>query len=538
MTGEDISASEVQPDNFMRPRRLVPLVLCAAMLAYFAIFFNESRWQPTVDLAWLAAVVCWIVGLWSAQHSRAPRVPHPYWFYVLYILILIPFATNWRWGMTGDSLGWALTGIDLAEHGPRKSLLSLHGIGQFGYGQQALHNVFMVLIKPTLFWHRFGQIMVGVATMAAIVGAYGRLVSPNFGLLVGACTLSTAIMIVHTLCSYPLLDAVAGANAVLAAAVWVRQDPNARRAWLLLGFFTGLQLHLTPSGWAMGLCVWLWIGPQALYRRWPRLNLVAAVGCALIVALPVLIQFALGQGEALFSQIEKPDYTVEKVFRFFRESLTLPFWSNNEVAGAFGPQLPEYFRYLFVPGIVLTPFLVRYFPGAFLIATFFVIHCVLMSFMQGTYPSVSVKRALVLIPMATYFVFLPFQRYLRALPVVLVVIALWASFGVRNMLYDFRPGRTGYTLFDGVIEVNQRFSDAPVCVYLPTDQRGPLFAPGSELDRLYGLYPHVQRVSDVNDPRCATYLCYCPQANTLDLAAIGYTPIPLLASVELRCGRK
>jgi hypothetical protein len=140
--------------------------------------------------------------------------------------------------------------------------------------------------------------------------------------------------------------------------------------------------------------------------------------------------------------------------------------------------------------------------------------------------------------MATYFVFLPFQRYVRALPVVLVIIAVWASFGIRNMLYDFRPGRTGYTLLDGVIEANQRFSDATVCVFLPTDARGPLFGPGSELDRLYRLYPHVKRVSDVNDPRCRDYLCYCPQADKLDLASLGYTEIPLLNSVELRCGRK
>lgn len=528
----------IERDDLLRPRRLIPLVACATVLGYFAAYFKESLWQPTVDLAWLVAVLCWLVALWDSAPSSAPRVRHPYWFYLLYIAILTPFATDWRWAMTGDSLGWAFGGINLAEHGPMKSLLSLRGIGQFGYGQLALHNVFAVLIKPTLFWHRVGQIMVGVAALAAIVAAYGRLVAPSFGLLVGACALSTSIMIVHTLCSYPLLDAIAVGNAVLAAGIWVRQDPNSRKAWLVLGIFTGLLLHLTPNCWAMGLCVWGWLGPQALYRRWPRSNLVAAIGCALIVGLPVLIQFTLGQGDALFSQIEKPDYTVEKILRFFWEALTIPFSSKNEVAGAFGPQLPAYFRWLFVPGILLTPLIARYFPGARVIAAFFVIHAALLAVTQGTYPSVSVKRALVLIPMATYFVFLPFQRYLRALPVVLVVVAVWASFGVRNLLYDIRPGRTGYTLFDGVVEVNQRFSDAPVCVFIPTDARGPLLGPGSDLDRLYGLFPHLRPVSNVNDPLCREYLCYCPQANKLDLAALGYTEIPLLNSVELRCGRK
>ena len=518
--------------------RVVPVALCGLTLTYFVIYFRESVWQPTVDLAWLLAVLCWIAGMWSAQRSRAPRVPHPYWFYALYAVVLMPFATDWRWAMTGDSTSWVTVGMHLADKGPSKSLLSLRGVAQFGYGQQALHNIFMVLIEPTLFWHRVGQIMIGVASMAAMVAAYGRLVSRNFGLLVAACTLSTSVMIVHTYCSYPLLDAVLSGHAVLAATLWIRQDPTTRRAWLVLGVFTGLLFHLTANGVIMGLCAWLWLVPVALYRRWPWRNLLIAAGTALIVALPALMQMALGQGDQLFSLVEKPEYTVEKVYRFFREALTLPFWSNNQVAGAFGPQLPPYFRYLFVPGILLAPLLTRYFPGALMMAVFFVMHAALLALMQGPYPNVSVKRALVLIPMATYFVFIPWHRYLRALPVVLVVFAVWASFGVRNMLYDFRPGRTGYTLLDGLVEANQRFSDAPVCVYLPTDLRAELFAPGSEMDRIYRFHPHIQRVSDVDDPACARYLCYSPQADSLDLEALGYEAIPMLGTTELRCGRK
>ena len=538
MTESQTLNRPIERDHLLRPRRLVPLIACAALLGYFAVYFKESLWQPTVDLAWLGAVILWIIGWWSVRKSSAPRVAHPYWFYLLYIAMLVPFATDWRWAMTGDSAGWASAGLELAQRGPWKSLLSLRGVAQFGYGQQALHNVFMVLVKPTMFWHRFGQIMVGALSLAAIVAAYGRLVHRNFGLLVGACAMSTSVLIVHTMCSYPLVDALAGESAVLAAALWVRQDPSARNAWLALGVFTGLLTHLTPNSLSMGVCVWLWLGPQALYRRWPMSNLIAAVGCAAIIALPIVIQFAQGQGEAVISFNANPDYTTEKVLRFFRESLTIPFYSHNEVAGAFGPQLPPYFRWLFVVGILITPIFSRYFPGAGLIAVFFVIHAVLMAFTQGSYPSVSVKRALVLIPLATYFVFIPFHRYLRSLPVVLVIIAVWASFGVRNMLYDVHPGRVGYTLLDGIVEVNQRLSDAPVCVFLPTDARAAAFAPGSDVDRLYRMFPHLQRVSDVNDPQCRDYLCYCPQANKVDLAALGYTEIPLLNSVELRCGRK
>src|SRR5579862_3334232 len=253
---DDAVVSEPIDDaGLARPRQFIPLLLCAAALGYFVVYFQDAPWQPTVDLAWAAAVALWMIGWWSARGSSAPRVSVPYWFCALYVAAMVPFAHDWRWAMTGDSMGWATAGIQLAEHGPTKSLLSLHGVAQFGYGQQAVHNLFMVLLKPTLFWHRFGQIMVGAASLLAIAVAYGRLVTPNFGLLVAACAMSTSVMIVHTMCSYPLVDALAGENAVLAAALWVRQDPTSRRAWLVLGLFTGLLTHFTPNGISMGLCV-------------------------------------------------------------------------------------------------------------------------------------------------------------------------------------------------------------------------------------------------------------------------------------------
>ena len=118
------------------------------------------------------------------------------------------------------------------------------------------------------------------------------------------------------------------------------------------------------------------------------------------------------------------------------------------------------------------------------------------------------------------------RRVIAALALVLAAPLVGAE-GAHHLMLD--PGKLTWAAVPNATSYTVEVSESP--------SFSPLFASGSELDRLYGLYPHVQRVSEVNDPRCATYLCYCPQANTLDLAALGYTPIPLLASIELRCGR-
>ena len=72
------------------------------------------------------------------------------------------------------------------------------------------------------------------------------------------------------------------------------------------------------------------------------------------------------------------------------------------------------------------------------------------------------------------------------------------------------------------------------------DLRAVELFPGSGIDRLYGLSPRIRHVYDPDDPACAEALCYCSQerCRRVDLAARGYTEVPMLNTVELRCGRK
>ena len=521
----------------LRLRLWIGVALFAAAELYFARFFHEDRFQPSVDAAWAVGVICWLAAFWRSDPDVVPRLRQPYWLYALYMAALLPFSTNWRWTMAGDNLSWPFMGMQIAAHGPGRSVLSANGADNFGYLQMVLHDAFMFLVAPTLFWHRVGKITVGVLAMAAVYSVFARLVTPLFGMLVAACAVSTSVWIVYTYASVPFMDGIASGYALLAIGLWVRRNSKSRKAWLVLGLLSGFMLFLTPNGWFMALCVWGWLTPQVVFRRWPPSNFALAVTTGLVTGIPMLIQWSQGTGGQLFSLVEHPGWTVEKVLRFLYEAGTIPFMSDVQNSGAFGPQLPVGFRWLFVAGILIAPvFGNRRFPGARFIFCIYLVHVAILAFAQGPYAGVSVKRALVLIPMATYFAFLPFHRYLRA-PIVAALIAAWGFFGVRDLVVHVTPGHTGYNFFDGVVEAHQRFDTAPVCVVI-TDDRGKFIGSGSELDRLYHLWPHVTAVRHPADQSCEKFLCYCPQVVSVDLAGLGYTEIPMQNTVELRCGRK
>lgn len=535
-----VSLSERNAGTFVFPApRIAALVCFGIAYGYFCIFFRGVPWRPPVDSAWLLAALAWPLAFWRRDAPALPRPRHPWWFYALYVAALLPFATDWRWSLAGDNLLWPLEGLKVAARGPDRSLLNVYGVDNFGYLQTNLHNLFMYLISPTLFWHRVGKILVALLAMAAIYTVFARLVRPAFGLLVAGCTATCSVWIVYTYASVPFLDGIASGFALLAIGMWIERDPGSVRAWLLLGWLSGFMLFLTPNGWLMAACVWIWLGGLVLSRRWDKRLFALAVVTAVIVGTPMLLQWAAGKG-LMFTLVAKPAWTVDKIVSFLQQAASMPFFSKVDNSGAFGPQLPWGFRWLFVAGVVVTPWFPRRFPGVRFVLALLVAHVVLLAFTQGPYGAVSVKRALMLIPMATYFVFLPFQRFFTRAPAALAVIAVWAAFGVHDVVAEIKPGRTGYTFLDGVIEAHQRFAPATICVYMVDDLRAVELFPGSGIDRLYGLSPRIRHVYDPDDPACAEALCYCSQerCRRVDLAARGYTEVPMLNTVELRCGRK
>jgi hypothetical protein len=519
----------------------IGLLVWGMAAAYFLAYFDPDHYfSPMADVAWFVSVFGWLVAFWQSEPRAESRLVHPLWLYALYVAILLPFSTNWRWALTGDNMSWLESGLSTAELGLRKSLLSADGPDDFGELQANLHNLFMFIVKPTLFWHRAGKITVGVLALASVYAVFARIVAPRFGLLVAACAASCSVLIVYTYASVPFVDGIASGYAMLAVGMWVRRRPESRRAWLTLGLLSGFMLFLTPNGWLMALAVWTWLTVLVFWHRWPVTNLVLAMLTGLFTGIPMLLQWAHGNGSELFSMVRNPDWSIPKVLRFMGQAALMPFSSDMDNCGAFGPQLPWGFRWLFVPSILLTPLVARRFPGSRFVFCLYVLHVVVLAFTQGPYGSVSVKRSLILIPMATYFVFLPFHRYLRSLPVILGLVAVWASFGAYDLLARIQPGRTGYNLADGVIEAHQRFADADICIFLHDERRAMSFAPGGAVERLYQLSPRVHVVSNLNDAHaaCRDVLCYCTNdgGDPIDLQALGYVEVPMLNTLELRCG--
>jgi len=254
----DVPRTGAEPRN--RTRAVVALGVCAVSYVYFVVYFRHQEWRPTVDLAWLLAWTAWLAAFWRKETPSAPRLPHPHWFYALYVAALAPFATNWRWVMAADNLSWPTFGIVVKEQGLRESLLTGSGPDNFAALPAHIQNLFMVLFEPTIFWHRLGKICVALAALAAIYTVFARLVQPSFGLLVAACSSTCSVWIVYSYSSGMFINGLAMCFAILAVGLWVRRDLASRRAWLTFGWMTGLMLFMPPTGWLMTSLLWTWLG--------------------------------------------------------------------------------------------------------------------------------------------------------------------------------------------------------------------------------------------------------------------------------------
>lgn len=535
-SGDEVASADITIAHKTKQQLLVGLGVWAVASLYFVANFDPGVFRPAVDAAWLLASMAWFSAFWRADKPSQPAVGHPLWMYALYVAALLPFTNDWRWVMAADTHSYAFMGIGVADHGPYKSLLSVDGPDQFGYLQMNLDHIFMYIFSPTAFWSRIGKITVATLTMAAIFTVMARLVTRPFGMLVALCSASCSTWIVYTYGHFPFLNGIAAGYALVAIALWVRRDFDSRRAWMALGGLSGFMLFLTPNGWFMAPFVWTWLGIIALARR-NVLNVFLGLATTVVVGLPMLLQWGGGEGGQLFSLVGDPEYTWAKVWSFFVQAATYPYASQVYDAGGFGPQLPQGFRWIFVASVLITPLFAKRFPGSRFMFLLLLWNVVVVALTQGPYAGVSVKRALILIPMATYFVFIPFWRYLRSIPLVLAIAGVWAALGVSDLLYNMAPGRTGYTIVDGAMEAYQRFGP-DVCLYLH-DGRSENFKEGSSLNRFYSFWPSMHLTDDPRDPNCKNVICYClqEQCKRLDPIALGYTPLTMLNSVELGCAR-
>jgi len=506
----------------------------AATTAYVLARYDDAAWQPDVLAAWAAGNILWAAYWWRCG-TRAPRAAHhPWWLYALYIACLLPFATNWRWALIADSLGWVTGGITAAELGhPARNALSIHGMWSSSYPQLLAHDLFMFLVRPTLFWHRVGQIIVGALSVMAIYRFASELVEREAAMAIAVCSMTVSIMITYTYSSYPLIDGIAVGYAALALSLSLWEHPSTWSAYLF-GAITGVATYTTVNAWPCVALAWL----ALLVRR--RSAVLLAALTAVAVAAPTLWQWRhdFAPMETVANPGATLQYTIVKALSFAWTAILLPVSSPVQSAGAFGPQLPWGFRWAAPLGVITAlVFGPRSWRRAVLVALLvFGWYVAALSVTQGTYDTLSIKRAFHLIPLATLAAWALLWRVLPSPKWAIPLVACWVGFGVYDVTMKVQPGRFGYNFGDGLVEVHQRFPDQKIAILLP-DAHAFWLDPNEALQKLYGISPHLQRIRTLEEVGAtgAQVICYHAGLDSIDFDAHGWRQIPLYNSLELRC---
>lgn len=506
----------------------------SATTAYVLARYVDDSWQPDVLAAWAVGNALWGVYWWRCG-TRAPRpAAHAWWLYGLYTVCLLPFATNWRWAMLGDSAQWATGGLVVAQLGhPSHNALSVHGVWSSSYPQMLAHDVFMFVVSPTLFWHRVGQILVGALSLMAIYRFASELVEREAAMAIAVCSMTASVIITYTYSSFPLIDGIAVGYAALALALSLWEMPSTWSAYLF-GAITGVAVYTTVNAWPCVALAWLMLIP----RRRTLLPLAAVT--AVFVAAPVLWQWMsdFTPMQVVADPGATLQRTVEKAVLVAWTAVQLPVSSPVQSAGAFGPQLPWGFRWAapigIVTGLILGP---RRWRRALLVTLLvFVWYVAALSVTQGTYDALSIKRAFHLIPLATLAAWALLWRLLPSPRWAVPLVAAWVALGVYDVTMKAEPGRFGYNFGDGLIEVHQRFPGEKIAVLLP-EAHAWWLQQDSDAQKLYGIRPHLERVAslDAVGATGAQLFCYHAGLDNIDFAAQGWTAVPLYNSVEMRC---
>jgi hypothetical protein len=294
--------------------------------------------------------------------------------------------------------------------------------------------------------------------------------------------------------------------------------------------------YTTVNAWPCVALAWL----ALLVRR--RSAVLLAGLTAVAVAAPTLWQWRhdFAPMETVANPGATLQYTIMKGLSFARTAILLPVSSPVQTAGAFGPQLPWGFRWAAPLGVVTAlVFGPRSWRRAVLVALLvFGWYVVALSVTQGTYDSLSVKRAFHLIPLATLAAWALLWRVLPSPKWAVPVVACWAALGAYDVTMKVEPGRFGYNFGDGLVEVHQRFPDQKIAILLP-DAHAFWLDSGGPLQALYSICPHLQRIRALEEAGAtgAQVLCYHAGLDKINFAAYGWHEISLYNSVELRCAR-
>jgi len=556
------------------PWRLGSAVLTIGALAVFTYYFDVQRNQLLLDGLWVAALALWAVTIVSAfpppRFSSPGELP---WrplaaFLALFACAWLPFYDNWRWAYTGDSFSFWNWSYNLYDLGLRFNALGWAGsIDDIQTNLYHLaYNWWVFPFGPTMFAHRFGSFVMAAFGVGAIYTYFSLgLRSAAWALAIIFLTVTNYMWIWISYVSYERVDSFIFYYVALSCALLAWRSPERIGPWLLGGINTGLALFFTQVSWPGVVASGVVLSLVTLRtRRWQPF--VIFIVSFLIAALPVLHEFRWWM-RMLQYNAGPSHQTWHFTFSYFaniaQQMFWLPYTSSILRQGGNGAFLRWPFGSLYLAGCGLAalglvgPVRRRlHIPGfATPLLLLLAWDIILQSLTTPGYGSPSHKRAYNLVPLEVFFAVLPFivvsawpSRVLRHGVVALFIAAVGAYAAENFQLLMFpTPGTYGENIYDGFIELRQRFPERAVVFLRSGDAVRELLAPGSRFDLAYHIADHLT-VTPVFEESvvvraCGTgdVICYEPNADgvqaepLLKSFADRLQPFPLLNSIQLAC---
>ncbi|MFI5397545.1 MAG: hypothetical protein ACHQ9S_18570 [Candidatus Binatia bacterium] len=551
------------------PVRSVWIILPLLLLTVFVATFdpNVNRWP--VNFTWLAALLVWTFGVgWADRPGRNRGRDRKYaWPFVLFVPVFaalwLPFYDNWRWVQAGDSFPYFWLPAAAAKNGLAKSILSMRGVDDhFPYTSVIVDNVLMFIFGPTLFWHRASKFVISLLALLSIYTFFSLILEFPWALAVVIVTAATFHWQNFSHISFTHIDSFIIAYLALVALTLILREPQRRRWWLALGIVGGLSLFFTQTAWAEVAASALVLVGWAAYRR--HLTALAICGLSFLIAatpaglqLPDVLRATTVQTRVVWDWVY--------LSGIFRTILWLPCgktWTAVEWNGYFAGWPCGYF---YVTGLVLAALTVvpairrrlQLPPAVVGLLLLFLAETVVMTLTNNANSNPSAKRTYHLIPLQAFFALLPL--YTAALAVRgsalayravtgagFLAVAAYALASASLFVYPERFGFGG-NLFDGIVQMRQRFPDRKVLIFAPQKNiKDEVDDPRTMLNESYHVAETVSVTRTIDaatvDAACAAHAILCdhtlPQ-NREDLAraAAGHQlrQVDVFAVSDLQC---
>jgi hypothetical protein len=541
-----------------------------ASCGVFLWFFDPERDQRLVDALWPLAALFW--GVFLKLVGRGPflgvrprlRDVWPIGLILpLFAAAWLPFYDNWRWAYTGDSFGVFSAAYWLGENGLRQNLLSVHGIDDsFTYLWEVVYALPMLLFEPTFFWHRVGMLVVACVSLVAIYVFFTLTLGRLWGVAVVLATVTNGVWLWFSYVSYLKIDSFIFSYLTLTLAWIVWQGPDRLGAWALCGLVGGLSLFFTPTAWSGVAFVGLLLAAYTLASRRFLAGTAYAVAFVL-AAVPILTEIPwfleMTQRQA------NPQFDWSYHWRMFTAIVRMPYDFNYYRLGVQGAFLQWPLGHLYLVGasltaVALVPPVRRWLRIPAVAAPLLILlvwDAALLSVTNKDYAQPSTKRAYNLIPLQIFFALLPLYvlhawirtwRWLRGATIaaLLVLIGVYAVENFRLMMFP-RPHVYGGNMYDGLIELRQRYPDRRVFVFTSRDGIPRSLAPESHFQLAYGISDNLTIAQDFEmarvDDACARDALVCFEPNfdadrmrpLFERRAPPFRNFSLLNSFELYC---